>query len=104
MNSDKLDELMASGKKVRIIDTRVEKQFNASHVDQAENLPHAVIREKMKDLDKDTIIITYCNKGTTGNAVQNILLNRGLKEVYNLSGGHKTYTRYRLLKKKAEKK
>lgn len=103
MNSDKLDELMASGKKVRIIDTRVEKQFNASHVDQAENLPHAVIREKMKDLDKDTIIITYCNKGTTGNAVQNILLNRGLKEVYNLSGGHKTYTRYRLLKKKSEK-
>lgn len=104
MNSDKLDELMASGKKVSIIDTRVEKQFNASHVDQAENLPHGVIREKMNDLDKDTIIITYCNKGTTGNAVQNILLNRGLKEVYNLSGGHKTYTRYRLLKKKSEKK
>ncbi|MFH5834720.1 FAD-dependent oxidoreductase [Proteiniclasticum sp. C24MP] len=104
MTNEKLEELMSSGKKVRVIDTRVEKQFSASHVEHAENLPHAVIREKMKELDKDTITITYCNKGTTGNAVQNILLNHGLKEVYNLSGGHKTYMRYRLLKKKSEKK
>lgn len=31
------------------------------------------------------------NEGTTGNTAQNILLNRGFREVYNLSGGFKLY-------------
>ena len=42
---------------------------------------------------KDVITITYCNKGTTGNAAQNILLGKGFKKVYNLSGGQKQYGR-----------
>ena len=37
------------------------------------------------------IIITYCNKGVTGNAAQNILLNKGFRNVFNISGGHKQY-------------
>lgn len=37
------------------------------------------------------VTITYCNKGVTGNAAQNILLSEGFKNVYNLSGGHKFY-------------
>jgi rhodanese-related sulfurtransferase len=47
--------------------------------------------------------VTYCNKGTTGNAVQNILLNEGFKEVYNLSGGHKNFARFLQHQKKAKK-
>ena len=45
----------------------------------------------MAELDKNATTITYCNKGVTGNAAQNILLNEGFKEVYNLSGGNKNY-------------
>jgi rhodanese-related sulfurtransferase len=36
-------------------------------------------------------VITYCNKGVTGNATQNILLNHGFKNVFNLSGGFQFY-------------
>ncbi|MGB4588207.1 MAG: rhodanese-like domain-containing protein, partial [Clostridiaceae bacterium] len=50
--------------------------------------------------DKEAITITYCNKGTTGNAVQNILINKGFKKVYNISGGHKTFVKYLENKKK----
>jgi rhodanese-related sulfurtransferase len=85
---------------VKIIDARVKKQYAAGHVDKAMNLPHAEVRANLQDLDPETITITYCNKGTTGNAVQNILLNKGIRKVYNLSGGHKTYTRNEMLKKK----
>ena len=53
----------------------------------AVNLPHESIRENLDALDKDATIVTYCNKGTTGNAAQNILLNEGFRKVYNLSGG-----------------
>ena len=41
--------------------------------------------------DKGVLTVTYCNKGVTGNAAQNILINSGFKKVYNLSGGHKFY-------------
>jgi len=102
MVSDDLDELTGRGEKVVVVDARVRKQYEAGHVEEAMNLPHSEFREKLDEMDKDAVIITYCNKGTTGNAVQNILINRGFKKVYNLSGGHKTYSRYRLLKKKTE--
>jgi rhodanese-related sulfurtransferase len=82
---------MESGKKVQIIDARVSKQYDSGHVDSARNIPHAKLRDALCELDKDTITVTYCNKGVTGNAAQNILLNNGMKEVYNLSGGHKQY-------------
>jgi rhodanese-related sulfurtransferase len=47
----------------------------------------------VKNLDQEVIAITYCNKGVTGNAAQNILINNGIKKVYNLSGGHKHYSK-----------
>jgi len=100
MTSKELDELVSSGKKVRIVDARVVKQYEASHVENAINVPHSAARAFAKDLEKDTITVTYCNKGTTGNAVQNIFLNSGVEHVYNLSGGHKTYLRYLKMKKK----
>ena len=99
MTSKELDELVSSGKKVRIVDARVVKQYEASHVENAINVPHSAARAFAKDLEKDTITVTYCNKGTTGNAVQNIFLNSGVEHVYNLSGGHKTYLRYLKMKK-----
>lgn len=100
MTIKELDELASSGKKVRIVDARVVKQYEASHVENAINVPHSAARAFAKDLEKDTITVTYCNKGTTGNAVQNIFLNSGVEHVYNLSGGHKTYLRYLKMKKK----
>lgn len=74
-----------------ILDTRIEKQYLAGHVDQAQHLPHEAVRDRLEDIPRDKPIVTYCNKGTTGNAVQNILLNRGFRRVYNLSGGYSQY-------------
>ncbi|ONI43354.1 dehydrogenase [Candidatus Epulonipiscium fishelsonii] len=91
ITSTKLKTLVQSGKKVQIIDARVNKQFEKSCVDGAVNIPHSKLRETMNSLEKDTLTVTYCNKGVTGNAAQNILLNNGITNVYNLSGGHKFY-------------
>ncbi|WP_099188404.1 FAD-dependent oxidoreductase [Tepidibacter mesophilus] len=74
-----------------IIDARAKKQYDEAHVDGAISIPLGELREKAKELDFNKPIVTYCNKGVTGNAAQNVLLNMGFKEVYNLSGGHKNY-------------
>ncbi|MFZ5945377.1 MAG: FAD-dependent oxidoreductase [Bacillota bacterium] len=84
-------ELVNKGEKIQIIDSRINKQYDESHVDTAVNIPQDKLRKELNILDKDALTITYCNKGVTGNAAQNILINRGFKRVYNLSGGHKFY-------------
>lgn len=91
ITAEGLDELIQSGQKYVLIDARVTSQYDKAHVDTAKNIPHSKLREAVKDIEHDKIAITYCNKGVTGNAAQNILLNNGIKEVYNLSGGHKQF-------------
>lgn len=90
------EELMQrrqAGEDISIIDTRIAKQFREAHIDGAINIPQDQIRERLESLDKEKPTVTYCNKGVTGNAVQNILINNGFKEVYNLSGGFKNYSK-----------
>lgn len=91
ITSNELKNLEKSGEKVQIVDARVSKQYDEAHVDNAVNIPHKNLRSEMENLDKDAVVVTYCNKGVTGNAAQNIFINHGYKKVYNLSGGHKFY-------------
>jgi NADPH-dependent 2,4-dienoyl-CoA reductase/sulfur reductase-like enzyme/rhodanese-related sulfurtransferase len=84
-------ELVKKNEKIQVIDARVNKQYDESHVDTAINIPQDKLRKELETLDKEVLTITYCNKGVTGNAAQNILINHGFKNVYNLSGGHKFY-------------
>lgn len=86
------EALRGSDEDIQIIDARSNKDYEKKGcVDKAVNIPHAKLREEMARLDKNKKTVTYCNKGVTGNAAQNILLNNGFKEVYNLSGGHTFY-------------
>ena len=101
ITAKKAQDLIDKGEKMQVIDARINKQYNECHVDRAVNIPHAELRKELETLDKDLLTITYCNKGVTGNASQNILINHGFNKVYNLSGGHKFYsaTKTKLIKK-----
>lgn len=90
LNPNKIEDF---GEDLQIIDTRSEKDYHSKgHVENAINIPHSKLRDKLNELDINRPIVTYCNKGITGNATQNILINRGFKSVFNLSGGHKFYS------------
>lgn len=84
------EKLRENREEYLIIDVRSKKQYDEGHIEGAINIPIEILREKLKKLDKDKKIVVHCNKGTTGNMAQNILLNNGFK-VYNLSGGYKNY-------------
>ncbi|SLC93739.1 Zn-dependent hydrolase [Mycobacteroides abscessus subsp. abscessus] len=79
------------GDNLQIIDTRSKKDYEVSRVKGAVHIPLAELRDRIGELDKAIPTVTYCNKGVTGNAAQNILLNMGFESVYNLSGGNKNY-------------
>jgi len=93
ITADTLLDKLKSGEKIQIVDARVAAQYEKDHVETAVNMPHSKLREQLKNLDSNLMTVTYCNKGVTGNAAQNILLNHGFKDVYNLSGGHKNYNK-----------
>lgn len=91
LTAEALDDLIKSGEKLTLIDTRIPAQYEKGHVPGAINIPHASLRKAAETLDKDRVTVTYCNKGVTGNAAQNILLDSGFKKVFSLSGGYKQY-------------
>ena len=88
---NELQALILSGEKYTLIDTRAEKQYEQGHIEQAINIPLAKLRSVMDEIDRDSVVITYCNKGVTGNAAQNVLINNGFQKVFNLSGGYRNY-------------
>lgn len=97
-----LVEMQHKGESIQVVDTRSAKDFEKGHVQDAIHIPLGELRARAEELSKDIPTVTYCNKGVTGNAAQNVLINLGFQEVYNLSGGNKNYQSYlKMLKRKS---
>jgi len=91
MTPHQLIQRQLGGELITIIDTREPEAYKNGHIEGAVNIPLANLRSQAKRLDKNIPVVTYCNRGVTGNAAQNVLLQMGFKEVYNLSGGYFNY-------------
>ena len=89
------EELSGCEEDYQIVDVRSEEDYLKAHIEGAVSIPLAELRERIGELDKKRPVVTHCNKGVTGNAAQNLLLNSGFPEVYNLSGGFKNYRIYK---------
>ncbi|WP_106449028.1 FAD-dependent oxidoreductase [Trichococcus alkaliphilus] len=102
MTPTQLVETQQKGESIQVVDTRSAKDFEKGHVQDAIHIPLGELRTRAGELSKDIPTVTYCNKGVTGNAGQNVLINLGFQEVYNLSGGNKNYQNYlKMLKRKS---
>lgn len=84
-------EFKSNREKFTVIDVRSNKDFEKGHIEGAINIPLGSLRKKSEQLLKNQSIVVHCNKGVTGNAAQNLLINLGFTDVYNLSGGYKEY-------------
>lgn len=86
-----LDARRAAGEPIQVVDVRSAKDFARSHVDGAIHIPLGDLRARAGELDPTVPTVTYCNKGVSGNAGQNVLRCLGFAWVANLSGGNKNY-------------
>jgi NADPH-dependent 2,4-dienoyl-CoA reductase/sulfur reductase-like enzyme/protein-tyrosine-phosphatase/rhodanese-related sulfurtransferase len=86
-----LDRRRADGERIQVVDVRSAKDRAKSSVPDSVHIPLAELRRRSGELDPALPTLTYCNKGVTGNAGQNVLRNLGFTDVANLSGGNQNY-------------
>ena len=72
-----------------LLDVREPAEFAAGHILGARNLPLAQIAARAAELDKWKAkpVIVYCDSGSRATSAMPLIKQRGVAEVYNLSGG-----------------
>ncbi|MBP6230035.1 MAG: FAD-dependent oxidoreductase [Paludibacteraceae bacterium] len=77
--------------KLFLLDVRTEDEFQLGSLPGAVNIPLDDLRNHLDEIPKDKPILAFCAIGLRGYLATNILIQRGFKDVFNLSGGTKIY-------------
>lgn len=84
-----------------LLDVRTELEYSNGHLEGAVNIPLDNLRERMGELDKNKLILEYCQVGLRGYVASRILMQNGFK-VKNLTGGYKSSAIFGFKPKKIE--
>lgn len=74
-----------------LLDVRTAEEFKLGSFKEAINIPLDDLRKRINEVPKDKKIIIFCGVGLRGYLGARILMQNGFDEVYNLSGGYKTF-------------
>ena len=74
-----------------LLDVRSAMEVKNGMIEGAVNYPVDELREFVDEIPEDKKIIIYCAVGLRGYIASRILMQSGFEQVYNLSGGYKTY-------------
>lgn len=84
------------------MDVRTKAEHEMGTIPGAVNIDLNTIRDNLDKIPKDKQIITFCQAGLRAYVAYKILKNNGYKDIYDLSGGFKTW-HYAYLKQSNEK-
>ena len=92
------DKQIKIDKDTFLIDVRSAEEYKNGHIENAINIPHTEIGEKITDLTKDKKkhIVVYCRSGNRASKAKKVLDKMGYKNVENAGA-------YEDLKKKEKK-
>ena len=76
-----------------LLDVRTEIEFANGHLPQAINIPVDELRQRLSELDKNKLILAYCQVGLRGYIASRILSQHGFC-VKNMTGGYKSASPY----------
>jgi len=74
-----------------LLDVRTPEEAALGMIEGAVNIPDYELRQRLSEVPKDKTVIVYCAAGQRAYFSERILRQTGYEEVYNLSGGYKTY-------------
>ncbi len=74
-----------------LLDVRTPEEHELGTIEGSVNIEVDQLRERFNEVPRDKKVIVYCGVGIRGYIAARILMQNGFTEVYNLSGGYKTY-------------
>jgi NADPH-dependent 2,4-dienoyl-CoA reductase/sulfur reductase-like enzyme/peroxiredoxin family protein/rhodanese-related sulfurtransferase/TusA-related sulfurtransferase len=74
-----------------LVDVRNREECELGAIPGFKLIPLDELRERASELPQDKRIVIYCEVGRRGYLAVRMLMQKGFREVYNLSGGYKTY-------------
>jgi NADPH-dependent 2,4-dienoyl-CoA reductase/sulfur reductase-like enzyme/rhodanese-related sulfurtransferase/TusA-related sulfurtransferase len=74
-----------------LLDVRTVEEFQTRNIQGSINIPIEELRDRINEIPKRKPIITYCEVGYRSYLATRILLQNGFDQVYDLTGGFKTY-------------
>jgi rhodanese-related sulfurtransferase len=79
--------LIAQNPTLKIVDVRLDTEFNESHIPDAINVCVCDPDNLLRDLSPNDEILVYCRSGLRSSAAMDFLHEHGYDKVYNLVGG-----------------
>lgn len=82
-----------NGGEVVLLDVREPAELEAAAVEGAVHVPMQDVPARAEALDKDAPLVVMCHSGMRSRRVAEFLLNKGFRQVANLSGGIDAWSR-----------
>jgi NADPH-dependent 2,4-dienoyl-CoA reductase/sulfur reductase-like enzyme/rhodanese-related sulfurtransferase len=79
-------------KEYTLLDVRTPEENAQGEIPGSLNIPNTELRERIDEVPADKPVVVYCGVGLRGYLAERILRQKGFEQVYNLSGGYKTYS------------
>ncbi len=76
---------------VFLLDVRTSEEYALGTIEGAANIPHYEVRKRLSEIPRDRTVVVFCGVGLRAYLAERILRQNGWTDVYNLSGGYKTY-------------
>ena len=86
VNATAFATLLKDGK---LLDVRKESEFDAQHIEGAQNFPLDFINRNMSEINRDNRYFLHCAGGYRSLISASILKSRGFEKVVNIKGGFK---------------
>ena len=87
VTADEVYKMLSLSKDYFILDVRSKEEFDSGHIEGAYLVPVSELENRLAELPKDKPIIVYCRSGNRSTSAANILLEKGFKEIFNMTGG-----------------
>lgn len=86
ISAKEVEELLAAGKELNIIDVREVAEVQGGHIPGAKNIPLGLLDFRMNELSKSTPYIIVCLSGGRSSQATYFLESQGF-DVTNMAGG-----------------
>jgi glyoxylase-like metal-dependent hydrolase (beta-lactamase superfamily II) len=91
LSAAELHRMGAGKEKITVVDVRMPREFEKSHIQGAVNIPAPDLRTRYKELGSDLPVVTVCSTGHRSSLAASILKQKGFEDVRNLAGGMTGY-------------